>query len=92
MNVFLFMLGAAIVIEAMNDGKATRNIIHGHEPITPNDLKLELAEDLLRELDNYYTDLYNEETQENPSKQELDYINRQINIRERMIDKLLTKQ
>ena len=86
------MLGAAVVIETMNKGKATRNIIHGHKPIEPKDLKLELAEDLLRELDEYYRDLYYEEIVETPSKQELDYINRQIIARERMIDKLLTKE
>ena len=89
MTVFLILLGMAFCIDALNEGKALKAIIHGHEPAQPTNDKLVMVENLREELDDLYGDLYNEEVQESPSKEELKYISSKIFTRERIIEKLL---
>ena len=89
MTVFLILLGMAFCIDALNEGKALKAIIHGHEPAQPTNDKLEMVENLRNELDDLYGDLYNEEVQESPSKEELKYIESKIVSREKIIENLL---
>lgn len=89
MTGFLILLGIAFCIDALNEGRALKAIIHGHEPIEPTNDKLEMVEYLLKQLDDLYVDLYNEEVQESPSKEEMKYISSKIIARERIIEQLL---
>ena len=89
MTGFLVLLGLAFCIDALNEGRALKAIIHGHEPAQPTNDKLEMVEKLREELDDLYGDLYNEEIQESPSKEELKYISSKIIARERIIEQLL---